>query len=384
MRKVLITAILVWSIGGCMKDIYAAGPEIPRSVRVRILSNHQVSEVVVRAEGGLFGVGDATQCDGGRMTFTLKNGNVEVVWSGGKTHTQFAVIRSGNIELSFTKNGRRERRIYRGEMEISPSSGELLIINETALECYVHESAVAELDELPSKLSVSARRELVAAMEIVIRSYLVREGRRHEGGYQFCDLTHCVHFPGVIDGGASLSGGVLLLDGSKPVDAVFHSTCGGVLAGMDSYWEGSHEGETFRRGRDSADGIDLCAGSPHAKWKARISPAQMARIIEKNVTSMKCEHKDGRVVALACVNDHENFRIPVSRFLSRAGRMLGWNVIKSNCFDVNKDGDMWIFDGRGLGHGVGMCQYGAARLAALGKNRKEILAFYYPGARLYP
>ncbi|HNX57448.1 MAG TPA: SpoIID/LytB domain-containing protein, partial [Spirochaetota bacterium] len=215
MRKVFIAAILMWCIGDCMENADAAGPEIPRSVRVSILSNHQVSEVVVRAEGGLFGVSDASQCDGRRMTFMLKNGNVEVVWSGGKTRTSFAVIRSDTIELTFAKNGKRERRIYRGEVEISPAKGELLIINETLLECYVHESAVAELGELPSKLNVSARRELLASMEIVIRSYLVSEARRHEGGYQFCDLTHCVHFPGVTDGGASLSAGVLLLDGSK-------------------------------------------------------------------------------------------------------------------------------------------------------------------------
>ena len=41
-----------------------------------------------------------------------------------------------------------------------------------------------------------------------------------------------------------------------------------------------------------------------------------------------------------------------------------------------------ILDGRGYGHGVGMCQYGAQALAKSGKNHRAILEWYYPGAEL--
>jgi len=39
-------------------------------------------------------------------------------------------------------------------------------------------------------------------------------------------------------------------------------------------------------------------------------------------------------------------------------------------------------DGRGFGHGVGMCQYGAEYLAEHGKTAEEILRYYYPGVQL--
>jgi len=360
---------------------------IPQTARVCVLSNHHPSEITVNAKGELFGVENTDRCDGTAIRFELRGKKILVSSGSRRSETSFAVIRSGRIDLTFTKNGKSERRRYEGALEISPGTDELLAVNEVPFERYVHESAVAELGELVAALNGRARIELVRAMEIVIRSYLVREKRRHEGGnggYQFCDLTHCVHYPGTVDGGAILSAGEMMYDGKAPVDALFHSTCGGVLAGVDSYWEGKHDGKTFRRGTDVYNDTMLCSQSPHAKWRVRIDRAKLSRIVDKDVSSIECEYKDGRVCALKCRNEYESFRIPISRFLSRAGRMFGWNVIKSNYFEVTAENGGWVFEGKGLGHGVGMCQYGAARLASLGKNAKEILAFYYPGSRLYP
>ncbi len=45
-------------------------------------------------------------------------------------------------------------------------------------------------------------------------------------------------------------------------------------------------------------------------------------------------------------------------------------------------GDSWLLHGRGWGHGVGLCQTGAAMMARAGKNFREILGFYFPGAAI--
>ena len=45
-------------------------------------------------------------------------------------------------------------------------------------------------------------------------------------------------------------------------------------------------------------------------------------------------------------------------------------------------GDRIIFNGRGSGHGVGLCQIGAEVMGEEGKSYREILSFYYPGTRL--
>jgi stage II sporulation protein D len=69
----------------------------------------------------------------------------------------------------------------------------------------------------------------------------------------------------------------------------------------------------------------------------------------------------------------ENFRIAV-------GRSFGWNRILSNWFEVSHQGDNFLFHGRGTGHGVGLCQVGAAVMAADGLDYKQVLAQYFSGA----
>jgi stage II sporulation protein D len=59
---------------------------------------------------------------------------------------------------------------------------------------------------------------------------------------------------------------------------------------------------------------------------------------------------------------------------------MGWGLLKSDLYDVSSMGNRFVFTGRGTGHGVGLCQLGAAEMAREGKSYRDILAFYYPGA----
>jgi hypothetical protein len=61
---------------------------------------------------------------------------------------------------------------------------------------------------------------------------------------------------------------------------------------------------------------------------------------------------------------------------------IGWSKLPSLAFDVRVGRGEVVFEGRGAGHGAGMCQWGAAGLAREGKGYREILAHYYPGAEL--
>jgi stage II sporulation protein D len=75
-------------------------------------------------------------------------------------------------------------------------------------------------------------------------------------------------------------------------------------------------------------------------------------------------------------------KIPAEDFRLAVGRALGWNHIRSNWFEVAAEGDGFLFHGRGSGHGVGLCQAGAAEMAREGHGYREILAQYFPGATL--
>ena len=56
--------------------------------------------------------------------------------------------------------------------------------------------------------------------------------------------------------------------------------------------------------------------------------------------------------------------------------------LPSSSFTPHKDGEKWIFAGRGFGHGIGMSQYGAKAMANNASNYAEIIGFYYPQTRI--
>jgi SpoIID/LytB domain protein len=77
-------------------------------------------------------------------------------------------------------------------------------------------------------------------------------------------------------------------------------------------------------------------------------------------------------------NGHRDFS--AEEFHVLAGRALGWGVVKSPFYRIERASDGYTVSGRGLGHGVGLCQWGAAGMARAGKNFRQILAHYFPGS----
>jgi stage II sporulation protein D len=71
----------------------------------------------------------------------------------------------------------------------------------------------------------------------------------------------------------------------------------------------------------------------------------------------------------------ESVRISAGPFRLAVGRALGWNTIRSDRYDVS----LVEFQGRGSGHGVGLCQRGAEEMGREGRSHRDILAYYYPG-----
>src|SRR5207245_11054856 len=63
-------------------------------------------------------------------------------------------------------------------------------------------------------------------------------------------------------------------------------------------------------------------------------------------------------------------------------RRLGWPRIRRDLYELSDSGATFKFEGRGSGHGVGLCQAGAARMGEQGRSYRQILDFYYPGASL--
>ena len=86
--------------------------------------------------------------------------------------------------------------------------------------------------------------------------------------------------------------------------------------------------------------------------------------------------ESGRAITLRL----DSTEISAETFRLAVGESLGWNRVPSTWFEVSRQGDRFLFHGRGWGHGVGLCQTGAAEMAAEGRSAEQILAQYFPEA----
>lgn len=87
----------------------------------------------------------------------------------------------------------------------------------------------------------------------------------------------------------------------------------------------------------------------------------------------------GRIMALRLVGT-QGSRVIGKELLIR--KALSDTHLYSSWFDVEETPEGFVLHGHGWGHGVGLCQIGAAAMALSGHSAEQILAHYYPGARI--
>ncbi len=129
--------------------------------------------------------------------------------------------------------------------------------------------------------------------------------------------------------------------------------------------------------------------SPAAKWEVRITRADLEKKLRPLAPSigrlldLKPARlgNSGRVVQIEAIGSSGSAVLNGYRFRGAAGLMDTLYTIKREC---NPDGgiEAFIFDGRGFGHGVGLCQVGAFGMARAGKSYEEILKTYYTGVEI--
>ncbi|MGL4370296.1 MAG: hypothetical protein ACRCUT_11600 [Spirochaetota bacterium] len=226
------------------------------AVRVRILNSHHPRAVSISAESVRVFLPETVEENVTKISLSAENGRINLAFRGKALSLESVRIESPLFRVSFTdRKDEKIIRSYAGALDVSVQDGELFLINEINKDRYIHAAAAAELGVLLKKdpsASAGWEKELVAAMEIVVRSYCTAEADRHDDPrYQFCDLTHCVHFPGIRAGSLPLTKECILCDRrGSAVSAYFHSACGGVLTLPDVYW-GRAAGDTYREGADS-------------------------------------------------------------------------------------------------------------------------------------
>jgi stage II sporulation protein D len=106
-----------------------------------------------------------------------------------------------------------------------------------------------------------------------------------------------------------------------------------------------------------------------------------SRIIDKDTQAAKCAEREN-IDELACLVNR--VVLPGSIFRDEFCRARHWGSIASLSFKVRFTGAAIVFTGSGLGHGIGLCQYGAMELARASWTWENILRFYYPKLTCVP
>lgn len=295
---------------------------------------------------------------------------------------------------------------------------------ETYLECVVG-----------SEMNPAAPLEFLKAHAIISRSWAVGkvlgchpeddEGRRDDSNvligwddtathkyFHVCSDDHCQRFQGIqpvsrkakeaID---STAGTVLIDTSGNILDARFSKCCGGVTEVFSTCWqdrempglESVHdpwcdlsmlpEEKRMKVLKGVLKDYDLstCGGF---SWETEVLKSE----IEKNLLK-KFNRKVGKIISLHPVRRGPSGRISSLRIEGDAGelllgkelwirRLLSPTHLYSSSFEISNLGDRVRLKGRGWGHGVGLCQIGAARMALEGATCEEILKHYYPSASI--
>jgi stage II sporulation protein D len=170
-------------------------------------------------------------------------------------------------------------------------------------------------------------------------------------------------------------GYVLTFPSGEVAPGFFHSTCGGKTENATELWEGDENLKLIVSVKCSK-----CYDSPYFFWREKIKKDEIIRVsreigdmITQKIISLSYDifaeySETGRVKKLF---------LPYGVFLNYYDMRNKLNL-KSNFFKFEFDGEYFIFYGRGNGHGVGLCQWGAKKLAEEGLKWNEILKFYFP------
>lgn len=264
--------------------------------------------------------------------------------------------------------------IYFGRLEVRPDGdGGLQVLNRLPIETYL-------LGIVGSEMPPSWPIEALKAQAVAARTFALQRMMMARAADQPYDLAATVVsqvYKGaeriqdsVVEAVRATRGEVLAHD-FMLAEALFHSTCGGSTLSSESYFGG-------RRAYLTGRSCEWCKGSSRYRWEVRMKKTEVearlsrARLSRGGVREVRRDLGQAHVR----VEDRRGKRQIDPRTFRKA---LGWDGLYSERFSARTQSDWVVFRGRGFGHGVGMCQWGAKGLAEAGRNYREILKYYYRG-----
>ncbi|MCQ2310405.1 MAG: SpoIID/LytB domain-containing protein [Paludibacteraceae bacterium] len=309
------------------------------------------------------------------------------------------VIRNVRIGIGFHWD-RWEEQEFAGTLEIKRNAdGTETAVNTINIEDYL-------CSVISSEMSADSPIELLKAHAVISRSWLMRAiGHTGHVNYDVCADDHCQRYEGLgrmneraVQAVRETAGQVLTYNG-QICDCRYHKCCGGKTERFSTCWED----------------IDYdYLQSIQCDYCSRVSPRVLKKVLNNydqettdfhdwhvqytanelhNILLAKTGVDYGKIIDLIPLHRGAGGRIDALQIVGSLRtevigkeltirKALSRSCLYSSWFDVSKTPDGFIIAGHGWGHGVGLCQIGAAQMAEEGATYETILQTYYPDSRL--
>jgi len=293
-------------------------------------------------------------------------------------------------------------RDYRGELLLLPVGRALTVVNRLDIEGYLAGVISAEMGRRGAAEQAALEAQAVVSRTFALRALLRFRERPYDLVATVADQAYqgvAAELPQGWQAIAATAGQVLSWEG-QPIEAFFHSTCGGrTAAGEEVFVDGARP--YLRSTPDLApDGTAWCAISPRYRWTERWASADLHEVLRRTLPALGVEPgrigtladirvggqtPSGRVRALLLRFDGGAVPIEGSAAVRQALQPVGGALLRSAAFrlEVSRSGDRLRevrAEGSGAGHGVGFCQWGAVGRARGGADWRAILHAYFLGA----
>ena len=322
---------------------------------------------------------------------------------------------------------RQQAQTFEGTLRIVVEADKIVAINELPVERYL-------ASVISSEMSATASPEFLKAHAVISRSWLlaqIEKRRQHENGadnffsfikkddefirwydrddhtiFDVCADDHCQRYQGIVharnchveEAISQTRGQILTYDG-EICDARFHKCCGGDTEEFQYCWEDTpkpylvsvHDPWCNTSDKQILSQVlnDYDQETPDFyHWTVEYTQEQLSELVNRKLKDdfglitdlIPLERgKSGRIWKLKIVGTKKTFTIGKELEIRRA---LSESHLLSSAFEVEREGDRFILHGKGWGHGVGLCQIGAAVMGEQGKTYNEILLFYYRNAKI--
>lgn len=268
----------------------------------------------------------------------------------------------------------RKPRFYEENLIIDVENGTLKCLNEITLDNYIAGVVQAE----------SGRRsyaEFYKVQAILARTFALSHLQKHAPeGFSLCDFTHCQAYFGktteleIMKAVNDTRDVVVVDENLNLIDAAFHSNSGGQTVNSEDVW-----GSRLPYLRSVNDSFSV--KMPNARWERKIAKEDWLEYL-KIKHNFPIQDSNARWAAINFKQEVRKPHLEVNNIKVPLKNVRTDFQLKSTFFSIIPQGDTLLFKGRGFGHGVGMCQEGAMRMAKLGYKYQDVINFYYKNTQL--